>query len=551
MFLIEWYQNQKLGTKVVFIASSAITICFLVAALLGINAYVAAERSAGAREKEAMENSLKDKAEIVSGLLARISVMSVMSQDLSDLQVKAREAMKDSDFVEVVFRGKDGTPLAREARDTTQVSLEIDRKIVTDKETMGIEKEVGGLHIMVSRARVEAMQSELEKRVSHQQRNAWIVAMLLFGVINVLLVALLYLVIRNRVSQPLGKALSMVEAVAEGRLDQDLHSSSKDEIGRLFEALHRMKEYLGATADVADSVASGDLRKIHKPISDKDRLGVAISTMTRGLRESLETVRDLAGELTRSSRDLKATGDHLLSEASGVSMKAGDASGSSETVASNVRTVAAAAEEMSASIQEIARSAEGSRNTANDALSITKDAAQRVEELSAASLEISRVTEVIVEIAEQTKLLALNATIEAARAGEAGRGFAVVAGEVKELAKSTSEATEDIRKRIETIQITTHSTVEDIGKVRDVMGRIEGAVSNIAAAVEEQSVTTNEIVRNVTDSSRLVGGITKSISEVATSSLQAEQGARAVLGSVEKVANAAECLDALSAKFKF
>ncbi|MEK7393576.1 MAG: HAMP domain-containing methyl-accepting chemotaxis protein [Fibrobacterota bacterium] len=550
MFLIDWYQNQKLGTKVVFIASSAITICFMIAALLGINAYVAAERSAGVREKEAMEKSLKDKAELVSGLLARISVMSVMSQDLSDLQIKAHEAMRDSDFVEVLFSGKDGSPLAREARDTTAISIELNRKIVTDKETMGIEKEVGGLHITVSRARVEAMQSELEKRVATQQRNAWIVAMLLCGVINVLLVALLYLVIRNRVSQPLGKALSMVEAVAEGRLDQDLHSTSNDEIGRLFGALHRMKEYLGATADIADSVASGDLRKIHKPISDKDRLGVAIGTMTKALRESLETVRELAVELSKSSRDLKGTGDRLLSEASGVSIKAGDASGSSETVASNVRTVAAAAEEMSASIQEIARSAEGSRRTAGEALAITKSAVQRVEELSAASLEISRVTEVIVEIAEQTKLLALNATIEAARAGEAGRGFAVVAGEVKELAKSTSEATEDIRKRIETIQATTHSTVEDIGQVRDVMGRIEGAVSNIAAAVEEQSVTTNEIVRNVTDSSRLVGGITKSITEVATSSIQAEHGARDVLGAVEKVANAAECLEALSARFK-
>jgi len=551
MFLTDWYQNRKLGTKVVFIASLAITICFIVAALIGIKAYVAAERHAGAREKEAMEEALKDKAELVSGLLARISVMSVMSQDLSDLQVKAREAMKDSDFVEVMFRGKDGAPLAREARDTNQISIELDRKIVTDKETMGIEKEVGALHIMVSRERVQAMQAELEKRVAKQQSQAWVVALLLCGVINVLLIALLHFVIRSRVSAPLGKALSMIEAVAEGQLDQDLHGNSSDEIGRLFDALHRMKEYLGNTADIADSVASGDLRKIHQPRSDRDRLGIAIGKMTQGLRESLETVRELAVELSSSSRDLKGTGDRLLSEASGVSMKAGDASGSSETVASNVRTVAAAAEEMSASIQEIARSAEGSRRTAGDALSITKDAAQRVEELSAASLEISRVTEVIVEIAEQTKLLALNATIEAARAGEAGRGFAVVAGEVKELAKSTSEATEDIRKRIETIQATTHSTVEDIGKVRDVMGRIEGAVSNIAAAVEEQSVTTNEIVRNVTDSSRLVGGITKSITEVASSSLQAEHGARDVLGAVEKVANAAECLEALSARFKF
>ncbi len=551
MQIVDWYRNLRIGTKLVLIASLAITICFILAALLGIKAYVDSERAAGARQKEALEKSLKDKAELVSGLLARISVMSVMTQDLADLQTKAREAMKDSDFVEVVFFGKDGSPIAREARDTGRTSIDIDRRIVTDKETLGVEKDVGGLHIRVSRAGIVAQQAELEKRVAAKQVRAWLVTILLCAAVNGLLILLLHLVISHQITTPLQRALVMVDAVASGELDQDIQANSQDEIGRLFDALHRMKVYLGETVDIADKVAAGDLRKIHQARSERDRLGVAIGKMTSALRESLETVRELALQLATSSRSLKGIGDDLLGEASGVSAKAADVSGSSETVASNVRTVAASAEEMSASIQEIARSAEGSRRTAGEALGVTSDAARRVEELSAASTEISRVTEVIVEIAEQTKMLALNASIEAARAGEAGRGFAVVAGEVKELAKSTSEATDDIRRRIETIQATTRCTVEDIGKVREVMGRIDGAVSSIAAAVEEQSVTTDEIVRNVTDSSRLVGGITRAIVEVATSSLQTERGAREVLEAVDKVANAAECLEALSARFKF
>jgi len=82
-----------------------------------------------------------------------------------------------------------------------------------------------------------------------------------------------------------------------------------------------------------------------------------------------------------------------------------------------------------------------------------------MQALGSAAQEIDRVTETITEISSQTNLLALNATIEAARAGEAGKGFAVVAGEIKELARQTADATEDIKRRISGIQASTGSAV--------------------------------------------------------------------------------------------
>ena len=115
---------------------------------------------------------------------------------------------------------------------------------------------------------------------------------------------------------------------------------------------------------------------------------------------------------------------------------------------------------------------------------------------------IGGVVKLITSIAEQTNLLALNATIEAARAGEVGKGFAVVANEVKELAKETARATEDISGKINAIQQDTANAVRAISEVQATIKHINDIQSAIASAVEEQSATTREIGRNVTEAAR-------------------------------------------------
>jgi len=148
-----------------------------------------------------------------------------------------------------------------------------------------------------------------------------------------------------------------------------------------------------------------------------------------------------------------------------------------------------------------------------------------VARLGSSSAEIGEVIKVITSIAQQTNLLALNATIEAARAGDAGKGFAVVANEVKELAKETARATEDISVRIAAIQVDTKNAVHAIGEISTIIGQINDISGTIAGAVEEQSATSIDIGRNVAESARGSADIAKNITTVAVSADEAMNGA--------------------------
>ena len=157
----------------------------------------------------------------------------------------------------------------------------------------------------------------------------------------------------------------------------------------------------------------------------------------------------------------------------------------------------------------------------------------------------------ITSISEQTNLLALNATIEAARAGEAGKGFAVVANEVKELARETASATEEIGKRVEAIQGDTESAVVAIGQIRAIVKQIYEIQNTIASAVEEQTATTNEIGRSVTEVAMGSSDIASTISGVATATHDTASGASSTQRAARELAVMATDLQELVERFTF
>jgi methyl-accepting chemotaxis protein len=313
---------------------------------------------------------------------------------------------------------------------------------------------------------------------------------------------------------------------------------------------------VGPLKDVAatlDKLAGGDLtvQLTGEYAGDFKKLSDAVNTLALQVRSAIQQIGNNTKALVSAAEELNKVSQQMGASAEETAAQSNVVSAASGQVTNNVATVATAADEMGASIKEIAKNTAEATQVATTAVRTAEATNVTIGKLGQSSAEIGQVIKVITSIAQQTNLLALNATIEAARAGEAGKGFAVVANEVKELAKETAKATEDISRKIEAIQNDTKGAVEAIGQIGTVIGQINDIQTTIASAVEEQSATTNEISRNLAEAAKGTTDISHNIAGVAEAARSTTAGASETQKSAQALERMAAELQGLVGQFKY
>lgn len=366
-------------------------------------------------------------------------------------------------------------------------SLELDETLSLHLDYRRKEKKIGSFHIYyTNNSLIEKINTIREKAIAETEIFNKVLKKSLdkalagqgIGVFIILLTLTICLIfsLRALILNPLLTVSNIARRLADFDLTVSVKTDRRDEIGMLLIAINNMVS---------------EFRKITRDVKAG---GKELADSSAQMTENIGTIASSAEEISANVQNISETTDQM---------------------SQNVNAVASSIEEMSASVTEVGENARQGSDIAEEAVEMAKKAGNTMKSLGEAANRIGEITEVIKKIADKTNLLALNAHIEAASAGEAGKGFAVVANEIKEFARQSAQAAEDIAKRISVMQESTEAAVTVICDVSDIINNISQTSESISFTLEEQMKAANEIASNMAQANERANNIAFSMEDLA------------------------------------
>lgn len=370
-----------------------------------------------------------------------------------------------------------------------------------------------------------------------------IIVMISIAILAICLVMIGRRFIIRRIILPLGNISDVGLRLAEGETDQVIPETDRnDEIGTMARSLNVMQERSAHLVEAQQEIARKALVELQAEKRLQEERDKQAATL-RMLADKFEgTVGSVANEVGAATIQMQSAAKILADNTQRSSEESKLAASRLKEASMGVTGAAAAGDEFVMSIAEISHKAQISAERARSATKIAKKANRTIVALDETASDVSRIAEVIASIAQRTNMLALNATIEAARSGEAGKGFAVVASEVKELAKQTSRATEEIEQQIQAIQNSSGAGVDSLRSIVGEINELELTAIEIASAVDQQSVAGQDIARSIEMAAQNTEAVNENVRLVSEMSAESGNTAKAVVASVNQLEKQAELL---------
>lgn len=442
------------------------------------------------RSNHLMRNALESKTHSLVAIAERVGIPYIDNFDFPALDVLVKEIGQDPDVEWLVFYDSKGTPLTKNSQEKpgTPQSVLVEKPL----KSTGSKDAIATIKFSYSTQRIEG-----------QFRNDILTtgaAILLGGLFMTALIALL----TGAIVRPIRHAADLMQDIAEGEgdLTKRIPVNTEDEVGEMAKGFNTFIDKIRGMVEQLSGNA-GTMASFSRQMS----------TLAATLGEGVQAMSDKTGTVAAAAEEASANTHSVAS--------------SMEEATTNLSTVSDATQEMNETIGKIVVNSDKAKAISEEAGAQAQRLTVLMKQFGQAAQEIGQVTETINDISSQTNLLALNATIEAARAGEAGKGFAVVAAEIKELAKQTALATEDIKARISGVQQSANGAMTDIEKITYVIDEVGTLVIGIAAAIQQQAAITQSVVDNIAQASTGVEGANEQVAQTAAVS---QEMAREIAG---------------------